>query len=115
MKRILLASAFCGCGVWGCHAQGTATWVEQLAALWTLEKTVQQGYTTVKDGLTHIGEIRSDEYQLHSQYYGSLAIVNPAIQTDPKTVELVMRLNQLVLNLQRELAYWQNQQPINQP
>ena len=115
MKRLLLAGALCGRGAWGCHAQGVATWVEQLAALWTLEKTVQQGYTTVKDGLTHIGDIRYDEYQLHSQYYGSLSTVNPAISSDPKTEELVAVLSELVQKLRAELAYWQTQQPIDQP
>ena len=115
MKRVLLAGALCVCRVWGVHAQGVATWLEQLAALRNLERTVQQGYTTVKNGLTHIGDIRYDEYQLHSQYYGSLATVNPAIQSDPKTERLVEALGELVKRLRSSLAYWQTQQPIAQP
>jgi hypothetical protein len=115
MKRLLLAGALFACRPWGGHAQGVATWVEQLAALRTLEQTIQQGYTTVKNGLTQIGDIRYDEYQLHSQYYGSLATVNPAISSDAKTERLVATLNELVQRLRMELAYWQAQQPIDQP
>ena len=105
----------CVCRIWDLHAQGVTTWVEQLAALRTLEQTVQQGYSTVKNGLTNIGDLRYDEYQLLSDYYGSLATVNPAISADPKTEELVKVLGQLVGSLRTSLAYWQTQQPIDQP
>lgn len=114
MKRVMLGT-LCVCTGWGCHAQGVSTRVEQLAALKTLEQTIQQGYTTVTDGLTRIGDIRSDEYQLHSAYYGSLASVNPAIGADPNTGKLVTALNELVQRLQTSLSYWQSQQPIDQP
>jgi hypothetical protein len=115
MKRFLLVGTLFVCRPWVGHAQGVATWIEQLAALRTLEQTVQQGYTTVKNGLTHIGDIRYDEYELHSQYYGSLATVNPTIRADPKTEGLAALLNRLVQSLQKELAYWQMQQPSDQP
>jgi hypothetical protein len=92
-----------------------STWIAQLAALRTLEQTVQQGYATVKDGLDHIGDVRYTEYQLHSQYYGSLSTVNPAVETDAKTAELVELLSQLVRRLQASLAYWQKQHPVTQP
>ena len=115
MKHLLLAGTLCVCRPWVGHAQGVATWIEQLAALRTLEETVQQGYTTVKNGLTHIGDIRYDEYELHSRYYGSLTTVNPVIQSDPKIVELRTSLTRLVQGLQKELAFWQTQHPIDQP
>jgi len=115
MKQLLLAGALCVCGAGASHAQGVTTWVEQLAALRTLERTVQQGYTVVRNGLGNIGDIRYDEYQLHGAYYGSLATVNPAIQTDPKTEQLINTLNVVVRRLQASLAYWQNQQPIDHP
>lgn len=115
MTRILLAGLLCVCLPRASHAQGVTTWVEQLAALQTLEQTVQQGYSTVKNGLDNIGTIRYDEYQLHSEYYGSLATVNPTVLNDPKTEELVRLLNQLVQRLQASLAYWQLQQPTYQP
>lgn len=115
MTRILLAGMLCVCRPWVSHAQGVATWIEQLAALRTLEQTVQQGYATVKTGLTNIGDIRYEEYQLHSEYYGSLATVNPVLLTDPKTGKLVKLLGVLVQRLQASQAYWQSQQPIDQP
>ena|SRR6185312_4212715 len=115
MTRILLAGMLCVCRPCGSHAQGVTAWIEQLAALRTLEQTVQQGYSTVKSGLTNIGNIRYDEYQLHSQYYSSLATVNPVLLTDPKTEELVKLLSVLVQRLQASQAYWQSQQPIDEP
>ena len=112
MKRIALGT-LCVCLTWVCHAQGVTTWVEQLAALRTLEQTIQQGYTTVKNGLTRIGDVRYDEYQLHTEYYDGLATVNPGIQTDPKIVELMTLLGQMVNRLQTSLSYWQTQKPID--
>lgn len=115
MKRLLLAGMLYACWPRVSHAQGVTTWIEQLAALRTLEQTVEQGYSTVKNGLTHIGDIRYEEYRLHGQYYGSLAVVNPVVATDPKTVELYALLSQLVQRLQASLVYWQSQQPIDHP
>jgi hypothetical protein len=115
MTRFLLAGALFVCRPFAGHSQGVTTWVEELAALRTLEQTVTQGYNIIKNELGNIGDIRYDEYQLHSAYYGSLATVNPALQTDPKTVALTELLSQLVQRLQTSLAYWQSQQPIDQP
>ena len=115
MKRFLFSGALCaGCGL-ACHAQGLSTWIEQLTALQALEQTVKQGYATVTHGLQNIGDIRTDEYQLHQVYYGSLETVNPAVADDPKTVELTKLLQQLVQRLNAELDYWHNQTPIDQP
>lgn len=115
MTRFLLAGALLVCRPLAGHSQGVTTWVEDLAALRTLEHTVAQGYNTIKNGLGNIGDIRYDEYQLHIAYYGSLEMVNPALQSDPKTVALKDLLSQLVQRLQTSLAYWQSQQPIDQP
>ena len=88
MKRILFSCALCAGWGFTAHCQGLSTWIAELAALRTLEQTIQQGYTTVTHGLGSIGDIRADEYQLHQAYYGGLETVNPAVADDPKTAEL---------------------------
>ena len=115
MKRILISAALCAGWGLACPAQGLSTWIEQLAALQALEQTVKQGYTTVTHGLQTIGDIRSDEYQLHQGYYGSLETVSPAVADDPKTLELTKLLEQLVQRLNAELDYWRAQTPIDEP
>lgn len=115
MKRIFFLGALIGgwalCG----HTQGLSTWIEQLAALRTIERTVQSGYRIATNGLQTIGDFQRDEYQLHSTYYGSLATVNPAVANDPKTAELRSLLNGLIQALNVRLAYWRKQEPIVQP
>jgi hypothetical protein len=115
MKRLLLFVALCGGWALHGHAQGLGTWIEQLAALRTLEQTVQTGYRTATNGLGTIGGIQNDEYQLHSAYYQSLATVNPAIANDPTTAELRDLLAGLIQALNARLAYWRKQEPIAQP
>ena len=103
MKYILITGLVIGGFGFPGRAQGVATWVEQLAALRTLEQTVQQGYQTVKNGLDHIGVLRYEEYQLHSAYYGSLETVNPVFMTDPVVIELRENLKKLTLCLEYSL------------
>lgn len=115
MKRLLISGALCAGWALNAHTQGLSTWIEQLAALQTLEQTVKQGYAAVTNGLQTIGNIRADEYQLHQAYYGSLATVNPAVVDDPRTLELTNLLQQLVERLNAELNYWRSRPPIDQP
>ena len=115
MKRILFLAALCGGWALHGHAQGLGTWIDQLAALRTLEQTVQSGNRSVTSGLGTIGDIQSDEYQLHSAYYGSLATVNPAVADDPKMGELRSLLTELFQALNARLDYWRKQEPIVQP
>jgi hypothetical protein len=115
MKRLLLLGAFWGGWALHGHAQGLGTWIEQLVALRTLEKTVQTSYRTMNDGLQTIGGIQSDEYHLHSGYYEGQSTVNPAIANDPTTEELRDLLTGLIQALNAQLAYWRKQEPIVQP
>jgi hypothetical protein len=115
MKRILILGALLGGWAVIGRAQGLGVWIEQLAALRTLEQTVQTGYRTVTSRLKTIGDIRDDEYHLHSAYYTGLATVNPAVANDPKAAELRSLLNGLVQQLTVELSFWRKQEPIAQP
>jgi len=114
MKRILITGAICAGWGLSVHAQqGLSTWLEELAALRTLEQTIKQGYTTVTNGLEDIGDLRMDEYRLHQAYYGALETVSPAVIDDPRTLELAALLQQLVQRLNITLDYWRGQTPID--
>ena len=116
MKRLLITGALCA--GWGLvtHAQqGLSTWLEELAALRTLEQTVGQGYKIATGGIRNIGDLRSDEYQLHRAYYGGLETVSTAVADNPETVKLEELLETLEQRLTSELKYWRNQTPIDQP
>jgi hypothetical protein len=116
MKQILITGALCA--VWGlaAHAQqGLSTWLEQLVALRSLEQTVSQGYKIATGGIRSIGDLRSEEYQLHQAYYGGLETVSTAVADDPETVKLEDLLETLEQRLTSELKYWRNQTPIDQP
>ena len=115
MTRILVLIALLGGWATVGHAQGLGVWIEQLAALRTLEQTVQTGYRTATKGLQTIGDIQGDEHQLHSTYYASLGTVNPAVANDPKTAELRSLLNGLIQQLNAQLSYWRKQETIVQP
>ena len=115
MTRLLFSCALCAGWALTAQAQGLSTWIQELAALRTLEQTVRQGYTTITTGLGSIGNIRMDEYQLHQDYYGSLEMVSPAVSGNSKTEELTALLQQLVRRLNAELIYWRAQTPIDQP
>lgn len=114
MKKIILFGALLG-GARSSPAQDVTTWLEQLAALNTLQHTVEQGYQSVTTGLQTIGDIKNDEYQLHEAYYGSQATVSPVVINDPDATALRNRLNELIQRLQTELAWWRKQQSITQP
>ncbi|GGB23877.1 hypothetical protein [Puia dinghuensis] len=114
MNRLLLISALCGGLALPGHAQSIRTWIEELAALQTLEHTIQQGYQTVSSGLQTIDAIRRGEYGLHSTYFSSLDRVKPVVTGDPRVQALRSRLTALIAQLQAALDYWKRQ-PIVSP
>jgi hypothetical protein len=114
MIRVCCIIALCSGLTLRGHAQAITTGIEQLAALQTLENTVQQGYRIATGGLQTIGEIRAGEYQLHLDYFSSLDSVKPVVAGDPHVQALRSQLTTLIAQLQAELAYWQRQ-PILTP
>lgn len=109
MIRLFLISALCGGLALRGHTQSLAVWIDQLAALQTLQTTVQQAYATATIGLQTIGDIRSVEYQLHRGYFNSLDSIKPAIGNDARLQVLHTRLEGLIDRLRSALDYWQNQ------
>jgi|SRR5579872_5111774 len=80
MKHFLLSTLLAGSLLTG-HTQRLQTWLEQLAALQSLQQTIHEGYQLVESGLNTIGDLKTAEYQLHSDYYHSLKMVNPKLLT----------------------------------
>jgi len=114
MKRILIFCALLGAGGLACHAQTLEVMAEQLAALRTLQQSTTQGYRIMTTGVQNIGQITDGEYQLHQTYFGSLAVVSPAVTDDPRLIALQHLQAQLVQEINTVLAYWR-QQLSNQP
>jgi hypothetical protein len=109
MTRVLLICALCGGLAISLPAQPLSAWIEQLAALRTLQNTLRQGYATVSSGLQTIGDVRGQEFQLHHGYFTSLDGVKPVVLDDPRTEDLRARLVTLMSQLQAALDYWQRQ------
>lgn len=114
MTRLFLISALCGALALRGHAQPITAWIEQVAALQTLQFTVQQGYATVTGGLQIIGDIRYTEFRLHDSYFSSLDSIKPVIDDDPWVQALRSRLAALIAQIRAALDYWQRQ-PILSP
>ncbi|HLZ86411.1 MAG TPA: hypothetical protein VKQ52_04175 [Puia sp.] len=109
MIRLFLISALLGGLAFRGHAQPLTEWIGQLAALQTLQQTVEQGYATVAGGLQTIGDLRYGEYRLHAGWFGSLDTVKPVIDEDPRVQALRSRLATMITQLRTALDYWQRQ------
>jgi len=61
---------------------------EQVAALQAYLGQTQQGFQIASAGLGNIGSLKNDEFGLHSSYYSSLTMVNPAILSMAEVTEI---------------------------
>ena len=52
---------------------------QQIAALKVYGQYLQKGYSVVGEGLTVVGELKSGEFGLHSDYFSSLVLVKPRL------------------------------------
>ena len=100
MKKIFLIGAFWGAGALAAHSQAIATMTEQLIELKLYEQTTANGYQLMGSGVDSIGQITDAEYQLHSNYFGSLASINPNLGVDPSIID---ELNNLALQIKKLL------------
>lgn len=82
MKKIMLMVLFFGCIANQVRAQNKTvkTMMEQIAALQIYIGYAQKGYSVVKKGLDVIGDFKKGEFNLHTDYFNSLANVNPEVQ-----------------------------------
>ena len=82
------------------NAQTLTVMAEQLAELKLLERTTADGYQVMGSGVDSIGQITDAEYQLHSNYFGSLDGINPNLGVDPSIID---ELNNLALQIKKLL------------
>jgi hypothetical protein len=92
-KQIILV-AFLTSVLYYAHGQGaTTTTLEQIAALKTYANAAAKGYQATEKGLATIKQIRQGEFDLHTTFFHSLQVVNPAIRnlTQKPAASLVMQ------------------------
>jgi len=89
MNKMMFGMFFLAGAIPG-RAQTSAEWFDQnatrkqydqqqIAALGTFITVAEKGYSIVESGLNTIKGIKAGEFNLHSNFYASLASINPAI------------------------------------
>ncbi|KGO85882.1 hypothetical protein Q765_13685 [Flavobacterium rivuli WB 3.3-2 = DSM 21788] len=91
MKKLLIYCLLTGLLSGSLQAQNKQAKVllEQIAALHIYIGYVQDGYSTVKNGLDVIGDFKRGELNLHAGYFSSLRMVNPAVKEYIKVAEII--------------------------
>ncbi|ALM50164.1 hypothetical protein AMR72_15435 [Flavobacterium psychrophilum] len=82
MKKMMMTMLLFGCIASPVQAQNKTvkTMMEQIVALQVYIGYAQKGYSVVKTGLDIIGNLKRGEFDLHTDYFNSLAHVNPEVQ-----------------------------------
>jgi hypothetical protein len=83
---------------------------QQLAALALLLTRQQNGYHIIESGLTSIDTITGNEFNLHRNYYTSLATVNPAITQTPESTAFLSIESQIINESSAALSRWRQSQ-----
>lgn len=92
MKKIIILVLLCFCIASPARAQNKTikTMLEQIVALQVYIGYVQKGYSVVKKGLDVIGDFKRGEFNLHTDYFNSLANVNPTVQEYARVGEMLL-------------------------
>ncbi len=92
MKKQWLLILFTGLIALSVQAQGKQRrmLLEQIAGLKVYIDYAQKGYSIAKKGLTVIGDLKRGEFNLHTDYLNSLAMVNPAIKKYGRLGEIIL-------------------------
>jgi hypothetical protein len=109
MIRVLIFCALWGAGGLTCHAQTLEEMAEQVTVLRTLQQSTTEGYKIMGGDLNNIGQITNGEYELHQTFFGSLAMVGPAVTDDAQLTALRNLQAQLVQQINAALVYWRQQ------
>ena len=64
--------------------------VARIALLKVYLGHLQKGYSTVRGGLTLIGDIKGGEFKMHKDYFNSLGNVNPKIKNYAKVAGIII-------------------------
>ena len=80
--------------------------LQQIAALQLYGSYVKKGYGITRKGLTTISDIRSGEFNLHSDYFTSLKSVNPKIKNYAQAAGIIVlqvKIAQLYRNTYKQV------------
>jgi len=90
MKKIILSVVLLLLGI-QLYAQSGQRKVllQQIAALKVYIDYAKKGYDIARKGLKVIGEVKEGEFNLHSDYFTSLGIVNPAVRDYVRVAETI--------------------------
>ncbi|RZM29218.1 MAG: hypothetical protein EOO88_05835 [Pedobacter sp.] len=75
--------------------------LQQIAALQVYIEYAQKGYKIAKEGLTTIGGFTKGEFNLHSDYFNSLKMVNPEIKQYAKVADIIAMQLKIVQDYNR--------------
>lgn len=75
--------------------------IEQIAALKIYAGYAKKGYDIGKKGLNTIGRIKDGDFNLHRDFFGSLAAVNPSVKKYPRVADIIT-LQQSISDQQRQ-------------
>lgn len=85
----ILCAGFCLLGLHGNAQNWMTVMLEQIAKLQVYAQEAETGYKDIQQGLTTIGNIKKGDFDLHSLFFNSLQIVNPAVRSDAKIADIV--------------------------
>ena len=74
--------------------------IQQIAALQVYIGYVSKGYSIAKKGLNTIQDIKHGDFDLHKNYFSSLASVNPTIKRYTRVADIIS----LEINIVRQTA-----------
>jgi len=95
MKKICLIAAFL-LTYSSVFCQNDAK-IQQILKLKIYLSWLKKGYDIVNKGLTLISDIKHGDFDLHHDYFNSLELVKPAVQSDAKITAIIAMQKQMLL------------------
>lgn len=77
--------------------------IQQIAALKVYLGYLKEGYDIAKKGLNIIGDIKDGNFNSHSEYFGSLKLVNNSVKNSSKVAPIVAYQNLIIKDFQKLL------------
>src|SRR5580693_2661555 len=112
MHRIIMFVLLSVLYTFSAHAQTFDEWfrqnntqlkylVSQIAAYEVFQSTLTQGYTIADTGLTFIGNMTGDEFDLHTNYFHSLTVVSPAVAGYSRIADIISYESAIISNFKK--------------
>jgi hypothetical protein len=76
-------------GIFNQNATMIENMIQQIALLQTYIGYVEKGYNIVNKGLTLIGDIKRDDFNLHNDFFNAFEAVSPKIKSDAKIATMI--------------------------